>query len=342
MKKNRIAIILVILLSSLSFWFIINNKKGTIKETLKEFAVKDTASINKIFLADKKGRSVTLEKNASGKWIVNGKYNARIDAVQTLLYTINKVDVKEPVSKKAHNNIVKKLAAEAVKCEIYSNDELIKAYYVGTETTEMTGTYMILIDLKTMQPSEKPFVTYIPGFEGYLTTRYFTEEIGWRDRTVFNYSGNEIKSVKMETPQYPEKGYEVLSLGENTFDVKLLSTGKSLPNIDTLAVKQYLSYFKNLNFESFEVEMSAQQMDSVKNSIPLNIISLTNNEGKVTQVKFFPRKPKNNATTVDGKAIQYDQDRMNAVMNDGKDFVFVQYFMFGKIMPSPEYFQKKK
>ena len=52
-KKNRIAIILVIIMGSLTFWFVSNNRKGTLSAEMKNFAVKDTASINKIFLADK-------------------------------------------------------------------------------------------------------------------------------------------------------------------------------------------------------------------------------------------------------------------------------------------------
>lgn len=341
MKKNKIIIILFIVLGALTIWFIVNNNTSTIKQTLRDFAVKDTTIIDKIFLADKKGRSITLEKKSPGKWIVNGKYEARNDAVQTLIYTINKVEVKEPVSKKAQDNVVKKLAAEAVKCEVYSNEKLIKAYYVGSETQDMTGTYMILIDLNTMETSAKPFVTYIPGFQGFLTTRYFTEEIGWRDRTVFNYIPTEIKSVKMETPAAPDKSFEVFYLSENLFDIKLLSTGKSFNNIDTLSIKQYLSYFQNLNFESFEVDMTPQQMDSVKQTTPTNIITVTLNNGEKNQVKFYPRKPKHGVTEIDGKKIEFDPDRMNATMNDGKDFVFVQYFMFGKIMPSPDYFIKK-
>ncbi len=341
MKKNRAGIILVILLGSISFWFIINNKRSTNKDTLRDFAVKDTASIDKLFLADKKGRTITLEKKSLGKWILNGKYNPRMDVLETLLYTIQKVDVKEPVSKKAYNNVIKRLSSDAVKCEIYSKGELIKAYYVGSETQDLTGTYMLLIDLTTMEASAKPFVTYIPGFEGYLTTRYFTEEIGWRDRTVFSYTPSEIKSVRMEVPNNPEYGYEVLALDKNVFDLKMISTKKSLPNIDTLAIKQYLSYFQQLNFESFEVEMSPHEMDSVKNSTPINIITVTNKEGKINRVKFFSRKLKQGAIEIEGKKVEFDPERMSAVLDNGKDFVFVQYYTFGKVMPPSSYFQKK-
>ncbi len=341
MKKNRTAIILVIILSSIAFWLIINKRDGTIKETLRDFAVTDTASINKIFLADKNGNSITLERQAKGNWTVNGKYNVRPDALQTLLNTIKKIDVKEPIGKNAQDNVIKRLAAKAVKCEIYQNNKLAKAYYIGTETPDQTGTYMILIDLETMKPSAKAFITYIPGFQGYLTTRYFVEERGWRDRTVFQYIPNEIVSVKVEAPSNPEYNYELSVKGNNDYQVKMLSNNQLLNNLDILNVKQYLSYFQQLNFESFEVDLKPYQIDSVLKQRPLNILTVTDIKGNKNQVRFYPRKNFKRTEGNDGKPLPFDPERMDAVLDNGKDFVMVQFYVFGKVLPAADYFQKK-
>jgi len=341
MKRNRKAIILVVLLGSLSTWFILHNGKSTIKQTLRDFAVADTASIDKIFLADKSGKAVTLERKAAGQWTVNGKHLVRRDAIETLLYTIKKIDVKEPVGKKATDFVVKKLASEAVKCEIYQQGELTKAYYVGGETQDQTGTYMILIDVETMQPSAKPFVTYIPGFEGFLTTRYFTDEKDWRDRTVFSYVPNTIKSVKLEIPDKPELGYEVLQIAENKFQVRSLGDNSLLTDLDTLAVKQYLSYYQQINYETMQLGMKQKEIDSTLATQPINVLTVTNNAGEKNSVKFFPRKPKKEAFDVDGKPLQFDPERMNAVLSSG-EMAVVQYYIFGKLMPPIAYFQVKK
>lgn len=340
MKRNRIAIVLVILLGSLSFWYISHNRKGTISAEMKNFAVEDTASIDKIFLADKNGRNLTLERDDKGHWTVNGKFDVRMDALQTLLATIRRVDVKEPVGKKAQDNVIKRLATKAVKCEIYQNGELTKAYYVGTETKDMKGTYMIMINPETMETAERPFVTYIPGFEGYLTTRYFTEERGWRDRTMFRYNPNDIRSVKMEIPYNPAFGYELKVKGNNDYEIRTLSDNKLVENIDPVAVKQYLSYFQVLTFESFEVDLKQHQIDSVLKSQPINILTVTDKNGKMNKVKFFARKPKKESYDEKGNMREFDEERMDALMNNGVDFVMVQFYMFGKVMPTVDYFQK--
>ena len=343
MKRNRVAIILVIILGAVSFWFVINNHNGTIKETLRDFAVADTASITKIFLANKNGNTVTLERKGPGRWTVNGKYSVRMDALKTLLVTIKKVDVKEPIGKNAVDNVIKRLAAKAIRCEIYQNDKLTKAYYVGTETQDASGTYMILMDLKTMLPSAKPFVTYIPGFDGYLTTRYFTEEKGWRDRTVFNYNPNEIKSVKLEIIGKPENNYELTVKGNNDYQIKMTATNKLVSDIDTLAVKQYLSYFQQINFESFEVSITQLQIDSTLKCQPINILTVTDAKGAVSKTKFYSRWPRRHGLFDEtGKEIVYDTDRLDALLDNGKDFVMCQYYVFGKILPPIEYFLKKR
>jgi hypothetical protein len=339
MKRNRTAIILVLLLGGLAFWFIINKSKTTIKETLRDFAVKDTAAITKIFLADKQGRQITLERENAHKWMVNGKYVARPDVIRILLMTIARVDVKEPVSKGAHDNVVKTIATKAVRCEIWSGDKLMKAYYVGGETQDMTGTYMIMLDPETMETSERPFITYIPGFEGYLTTRYLTEEAGWRDRTVFAYTPDQITAVKLETPFNPELGYELKAGANNSYELKMLNDQRKVEGIDPVAVKQYLSYFQQLNFESFEATMKQEQIDSVKKSQPINILTVTDKSGKTNTVKFYARKPKQEGLIdKNGKTIVFDQERMSALLDNGKDFVMVQYFVFGKVMPPAQYF----
>jgi len=340
MKKNKVALIILIVLAVLATWFIYNNKNGTIKETLRDFSVADTASVDKIFLADKEGNQVKLERQSNGVWTVNEKYNARMDAINMLLMTMKRIDVKEPVGKAAQDNVIKRLAAKAVKCEIYQNGQLSKAYYVGTETADQTGTYMILIDTKTMQTSAKPFVTYIPGFEGYLTTRYFTKESDWRDRAVYTYVPNTIKSIKLEVPYTPEHGYELIVKGNNDYVIKQLSNGKEYANFDTVAVKQYLSYFQYIHFETMDVMMSKSEIDSTLASKPINVLTITDEKGNVNTAKFFPRKPKKEQLDVDGKVMQFDPERMNALLSTG-DFVVVQYYVFGKLMPPADYFLKK-
>lgn len=342
MKRNRIALIIVLVLGVVAFWLIRNNTKSTVPQKLRDFAVKDTASITKIFLADKTGKTVTLTREGEGLWRVNDKYYARQDAVNTLLYTIYSIEVKEPVGKKAQDNIVKALASGATKIEIYSGDELIKMYYVGGETQDQLGTYMLLVNEKTGENSSVPFVMYVPGFEGYLTTRYFTEAKDWRDRSVFKYVPNRIKMVKVEYPTTPDQGFLIEKKADNFYEVRDARTNTTIPGFDTLAVKQYLSYYQNIHFESIEKDLPKVNKDSILASTPFAILTVTDDSGMSNTAKLFHKKAEPGTTDQQGNPRKYDIDRAYALVNNGQDFVLVQYYVFGKLLQSPEYFSKQK
>jgi hypothetical protein len=133
MKKNRFPTIIVVILLLLASVYFLFFKSGfsTIGEKDNDFAVKDTGSITKIFIANKANQSVTLTRVSKGQWMVNGHYIARPDCINTLLYTINMVTVKSIIDPNAWNTFIKNLSAVAVKVEIYEGDERVKAYYVG-------------------------------------------------------------------------------------------------------------------------------------------------------------------------------------------------------------------
>lgn len=341
MKRNKVAIILVVLLGSVSFWFIVNNKKSTLRKGLRNFALEDTGRVSKLFLADKNNRTITLEKLRPGLWRLNNKFYARNDAVNMLLETMKQIEVKSPVSKSAQENVIKSLAAGGIKIEAYQGDKLIKIYYVGSETQDMLGTYMLLADPETMENSSVPYITYIPGFDGYLTTRYFTNETDWRDRSVFRYTPPEIKSVRVEFPMKPDDGFEINNLSGAKFEVRSLPANLPLAAIDTLAVKQYISYFQNIQYELIE-KLEKPLIDSIVASSPVNIITLTDIKGNKNIVKiFYKRAAPDVIDHVTNKPAIYDKDRIFALINNGADFVTVQYFVFGKLLQPGTYFSLK-
>ncbi|MFM7054431.1 MAG: hypothetical protein ACKOX7_06800 [Bacteroidota bacterium] len=115
MKKNSILVLVAVMLAALSAYFIYTNRSGTMSDELRDFAFKDTASLTRIFLADKAGKQITLDRKSKEEWTVNGSYWARPDAIKLLLETIHDVEVWSPVGKKAYNNIIKSIAAKGVK-----------------------------------------------------------------------------------------------------------------------------------------------------------------------------------------------------------------------------------
>jgi len=209
MKRNRTAIILVIVLAAITvFLLLFKNHTNTLDKKFSNFAVDDTASITKVFMADKDNNTVTLKRLSPANWIINDQYTASKDAMNMLLKTLMSIEVKEPVSKAGTNQVIKLLATNSTKVEIYQkvyrinlfdkiklfpHEKNTLTYYVGCATQNNMGTYMLIEGAKT------PYITFIFGFNGFLTTRYSTLVKDWRDHTILNLKYKQVKSIQYKS-----------------------------------------------------------------------------------------------------------------------------------------------
>lgn len=338
MKKNRGLIILLVVLIAVAAYFFFTQTSGTIKNELQDFAIEDTASITKVFIADAEGQQVTLTKSDRG-WLVNNTYFARPDNIQLILTTFNRIDIKSPVSKAAFDNVVKNIATTGTKVEIYQENKDLpsKIYYIGGATMDHQGTYMLLE--KNGEKSSVPFITHIPGFYGYLSNRFFAEEQLWRDVTIFKYHPDQIKEVVVEYPDVPEQSFKI---EKNVNEIKLYSypQNTNIQGADTSRLADYLYRFEKVSFEMVDMESTQQFKDSVIASVPKFIIKVVDVTNIVTEVKAFNMPNFRELKNHDGSNFSYDVDRMYGLIND-KDFVYIQFATFDKLTIPAMSFVKK-
>jgi len=347
MKRNKLTLLITLVLAIIAVVLVLNNKNFTIRKELHNFALNDTANVSKIFLADKQNLKVTLIRKSPGLWVVNNKYSVRKDAIDLLLKTMVNIAVKEPVATAAHNNIVKLLAARSVKCEIYQNvyrinflgiklfkhEKLTKVYYVGDATMDTLGTFML------MENSTVPFVTYLPGFRGFVSTRYTTREDDWRSHNIFNCSAREIRSVKMEFFNKPTESFMVSVDNSRQFKLVSLINNQEIPNFEAIKIMDFFTAVSNAKFETLlNTIIDKKQIDSISSSRPMSIITITDKMGKVYVAKAFIKIIENEETPSEGAPI--DTYRFYMSLNDGKDFVLTQYTPLDKVMKPLSFYIK--
>jgi hypothetical protein len=348
MKKNKLVIVITLILALFATYFIFKTTSGTLSKKLSDFAVTDTSSITKIFLSDKANNSVVLEKNMPGDWKVNGKYKATNDGISVLLKTIMRLEVKEPVAKAARNNVIKRIAAIAIKVEVYQNvyridifgiklfqhEKLVKTYYVGDATQNMKGTYML------MEGADEPFIMHIPGFNGFLSSRYSSFEKDWRDHSMFNFALGDIKSVKLEFPAEPEKSYKIDAIEKGKYKLTSLYKNQLITDYDTVRLLDYLLGFEGINYEFLISDNKTHKKDSIIASTPFHILTISDYNGETTTIKTFHKAPNEGETEIDGTPTRYDKDRLYAQFSNGKDFGLIQFYVFDKILRPVAYFLK--
>ncbi len=338
-NKNKIAILLFILVASLALWLYFHRSESTIRKELFDFAVVDTASITKIYMVSTDGKQITLNKLKPGNWKVNGKFSARNDAIKNLLTCVKDLQVRQPVAKSAIENVSKQLATSSTKIEIYQGKKLVKMYYVGGDTQDGLGTFMLLTDTKTGENSSLPFIMVIPGFNGFLSVRYFMDEDLWRDRRVFAFYPDEISSIAVKYTRFPDSSFTVSLSNKNEISLAD-SKGKNIAGFDTLKMKRYITYYTNIQYEALNNNLRPSFKDSVLTKGPLHTIILKDRKGQLHTIKTFakPGDP-NKINNVTGKADEEDLERMFALINDEKDIALIQYYVFGKLFQGINYFR---
>ena len=342
MKKNRVTLIIALILLIAAGALFITNSYTTLRKDSSKFAIEDTASVTKIFIADKNNNEVTLNRLADGSWLVDGKYTAQQAKISSFLKTLMDLEVRSPVPLVARNNVITRMAVIAKKIEIYQitprlnifnrirlfpREKLTKVYYVGDVTQDNQGTFML------MEGAEEPYIVHIPGFRGFVSTRYSTVKADWRDYTVFHTPINEIQSVKVEFPLNPGQSYQFEVQDNQNIQLQSLADNLVLKSYDTIRALNFLTAFEDIRFESLlEHLIEKEFIDSVTATTPKTIITLTNRGGETNSVKIFAKKGFAPLYSQDGALMEpVDLDRAYALVNDDEDFVLIQYYVFDRV-----------
>jgi len=337
-KRARIILIIFIVVIIPSVMVIMKNKSKTLTGKDTDFALEDTSCIDKIFIANKLGGKVTLERKPGQGWMVNDRYPARRDNIKLLLETFKNIQVRYPAPKEAQENLIKKMSAQSVKCEIYCKGQLARVWYVGSETQDLKGTFCLLQDPANEKPFETVYVLEVPGFIGVITPRFYTDEATWREKRVLALLPSQIKNVTMNLVGQPDSSFSIDVKGLHDFSVSTLS-GKKLAPFDTLAVQQYLSYFMSLYVEAWASNSTDREIDSVRKTNHFLEISITNNQDKTEKFKFYHKPPLPKNDMIDGVKIPYDPENMYVKFGGDKEFARVLVYTWGKLFQSVAYFR---
>ena len=158
---------------------------------------------------------------------------------------------------------------------------------------------------------------------------------------IFRYDYRDMRSVEVVYPGQPQDGFTVKYDGKVT---SLLHPGSTQPDpaLDSLRAFEYLNGFRNIGYEFEVVETFSKTIkDSILASQPFIVVTVTDKTGAKNLVKGY-RRPANLTSDVpEEERAPFDTDRLYAVINNGKDFVLVQYFQFDKVIKPAGWFLRR-
>lgn len=354
MKRKKHLLILLISVAAIGIIALVVAKHGSKDATFdQDFHVEDVETITKIYLADKANNHVLLERvadadsTADTTWTVDGIYPVNKGMMKLLLETLHDMRIRQQVNKNAVPQAIKRLSANATKCEVYQtryfidwfggklrlfpHEKLTVTYFVGQETQDMMACFMY------RDGDKVPYIIHIPGFRGYLTPRFVSNPMSWRSHVIVQWDITKLQSVDLDIPATPEESYTVLRDGEGFI---FQQNGRTVDHFDTARVAQMLSCFHNLNFDEFASQVPNSNMDTSFNAGPRAILHITNTEGVTREVKTYIKynNPTDSLVMRDEKMYEmFDLNRLYAII-DNKDTVLIQYFVFDNILQPASFY----
>ena len=320
--KKVIFPILLILAAFIAFIFFNEVSSGDSSDGYN-FSINDTASINKIIIWDKSPDTVTLERK-SNDWLVNNKFLARTDAIDILLETIYRIRLRNFPQKSALPRILSSMGTYGKHVDIIIGNKKAKSFTVGTETPDQLGTYMLMDGFKT------PVATHIPGFNGYLSSRFFLREDLWRTREIWTYS-KEIQSIEIVYPD--SSSFTVSKRDKHNYYLK---TPKGLVvNADNMASQAFFSAIKKAKYEGMiiKTDLAWRKQDSIRKSPHIGMFKVKYIDEKILEMKIYKVPGGPDWLDENGEIQQYDPDRYYAFTSDGR-FLLTQRFGLQHVLKS--------
>lgn len=345
-QKNLYGLIAIVLLGLIvSVVWLANSKTTTIKQN---YHIENVDSIVKITLKDKLGRNIVLDRKQDSLWVVNKDYECNQSTMQGFLETFANMRIREDVPKAAVNNIVKSLASNGVEVSIYTEDYLIdfwfihlfkrihldRTFFVGYETQDRLGTYML------KKGDKVPRIVHIPEFRGYLSSRFNTDPDAWKSHNIFRYKQSEIQQLTIDIPNQKSQSFSLKNNGKG-FDF-LDFNGQRINNFDTAKVVALLSSFVNMNYESVANNINKAQKDTIFTHTPLYVITINDKKGKKETMTIYLKPGEDEVEIEDPRqgffVAMSDINRCYALTSKIKDTLIMQYFTLDNVLQPASYF----
>lgn len=322
MKKNIIYLVLLVVLGAAALYFM--GKGSKISETRidrRDFSVSEIEKVDKIIMSSKTPTTVTLEKAKNGEWQVGGK-KVRVENINLLLKTMERMEIKNPLSKKMEQNVLNKMATASTKVEVFKEGKLVKTFYVGHNTPDNLGTFMML------KGATKPYAVHLPGHNGYLSTRFYTNAYQWRDRQLFNIDNLDITSVHLKYSQGKAMDFHIQKTG-NGYTMK--DHLDQPMNFDPVKLNEYLASFRGRKHEGYLMPSDPMNGEKLEEQIPFFDLSITTASGEAFELRGYYKMVEMEDES-GNNFVEPDKERMFARF-DG-EYVIIQYYAFQKILKS--------
>ncbi|MGD0342761.1 MAG: hypothetical protein ABSA76_13745 [Bacteroidales bacterium] len=312
-------ILLSVLLILLLLLVILAKGRVPFGKSESSFAVEQENAITRIEFSEA-GKKLVLEKRSEG-WTVNDKHEARKSGINFILRILTEIKIKSPLSQELLRSEIRQKNIEPLKVRIFEKNRLIRSFLVYKTGTNKYGNVM------KRSEGSKPFIVYVPGFEGDIGSAFTTNELFWQPYTVFSLLPSEISAITLENISDPSSSFTITNK-RNIYTLSDLNG--PLSGWDTAQVRRYLSYFTWIPFESWALELPVPEREKIESKDPLFRLTVKKTSGGETVLTLWER-------TVDSSGVK-DSDRLWAKTGEKDELFVMRYFDIDPLIKKRSYF----
>ena len=320
MKKSLLSGVFVIIAIIILLLFLFRNRSpfGMINNS---FASDPEKEITRIELSQGR-QNISLEKEGES-WLLNGKSEARRSGILFMIRILKEIKIKSPVSSELFDSEIIGKGIVAVKVKVFEKRKLIRSFLVYKTQSNIYGNIM------KMREGAKPFIVYVPGYDGNIGSGFTLNELFWQPYTIFNLLPSEIASVDFENLSDETNSFSVINKNHHYI---LSDREKNLNGWDSTLVTRYLSYFTWIPFESWALEVGKTEQKIIESQKPLYRITVISTKGTKTILTLWERMKGDN------KSGMKDSDRLFGNTQVMDELFIIRYFDLDPILKKRSYF----
>jgi hypothetical protein len=319
---NKI-IIRVIIVSSIAglFLLILFRSREPFGKSNSSFATEPQQEITKIEFS-KEGEKLTLSKEGDN-WLIDGKIEARKSGVLFILRVLQEIKIKSPVSAELFSSEITGKRIKPVKVRVYQRKKLLKSFLVFNTRVNAYGNIM------KIKERSKPFIVYVPGYEGDIGSVFNLNKLYWQPYSVFNLLPSEIGSVEFENLSDTSSSFSIVN---NNRQYTFSDRNRNLTGWNSSLVTRYLSYFTWIPFESWAFEIAGEEKKKIESREPLYRITVNKSGGGKIILTLWERIILENGNKIN------DSDRLLGKIQDSDEFFIMRYFDVDPLIKKRSYF----
>ena len=329
MKKSWIYISLLVVLAVVAVYLYLQDEQSTLDASFSTFGLKKEQQVDSVLI--RRGNQQVKLHREGEQWYVNEYLFARAKAIDQFFNLLADLRVEAPASRENRDELVEQIQTHAIHVQIYKKNQRIRDYLVEASPSREGNTYMMVTG------SRQPFLMSLPGFSQDLAPLFKANPDYWRDRTLFDYEGPELRLVQVTYPENPQASFS-LSYQKDRFDLKLPEDGRQVTAFSSNKAARYFSYFSNVRFHSV-ITGDNRLVDSLDQAQPYCTIEITDRHGNQRKLLTY-RKSSQGERDAFGQKTPWDLNYLYGQYGHSEEILLIKYTEIDPLLKEIDYFRE--